>query len=104
MHVLTRRLFRVPYDWRRLTLAVGLAAGLIAVGELAVPHEGIDGLAMVLALCAAYPVALLVFRFLTAEERERLGQLFERVRAGRREDRALDTIEQARRDSDRGGA
>jgi O-antigen/teichoic acid export membrane protein len=104
MHLLTRRLFVVPYDWRRLIVAIGLAAGLIAAGELAVPHDGIDGLALVLALCAAYPVALFAFRFLTAEERDRLGRLFERIRAGRREDRGLDTIEQAQRDSDRGGA
>ena len=67
------------------------------------PQEGVGGLALTLALCAAYPLGLVVTRFLSTEERERLGVLFERVRAGRRADRGLDTIEQAQRDSDRGG-
>ena len=60
MHAITRRLFYVPYEWGRLALAVGLAAGLIAIGELAVPHDGLGGLALTLALCAAYPVGLYV--------------------------------------------
>ena len=103
MHAITRRLFFVPYEWRRLALAVGLAAGLIAAGELAVAQEGLGAFVVTLGLCAAYPAALLALRFLSAEERERLGLLFDRVRAGRREDRDLDAIEQAQRDSDRGG-
>jgi O-antigen/teichoic acid export membrane protein len=105
MHAITRRLFYVPYEWGRLALAVGLAAGLIAVGELAVPRDGLDGLVLTLALCAAYPIGLYVLRFLSAEERTRLGALFDRARPGRRAaDRDLDAIEQAQRDSDRGGA
>ena len=105
MHAITRRLFYVPYEWGRLALATGLAAGLVAVGELAVPHDGIDGLALTLALCATYPIGLYVLRFLSAEERARLGALFDRALPGRRgTDRDLDAIEQAQRDSDRGGA
>ncbi len=105
MHAITRRLFYVPYEWGRLGLAVGLAAGLIAIGELAVPRDGLDGFALTLALCAAYPVGLYVLRFLSAEERVRLGHLFDRALPGRRAaDRDLDAIEQAQRDSDRGGA
>ena len=105
MHAITRRLFYVPYEWGRLALAAGLAAGLVAVGELAVPQDGLDGLALTLALCAAYPIGLYVLRFLSAEERARLGALFDRALPGRRgADRDLDAIEQAQRDSDRGGA
>ncbi len=104
MHAITRRLFFVPYEWRRLALAVGLAAGLIAAGELAVAQEGLGALVLTVGLCAAYPAALFVLRFLSSEERERLGVLFDRVRSGRRDDRDLDAIEQAQRDSDRGGA
>ncbi len=104
MHAITRRLFFVPYEWGRLALAVGLAAALIAVGELAVAQEGVGGFLLTVGLCAAYPLGLFATRFLTAEESERLGRLFGRVLTGRREDRDLDTIEQAQRDSDRGGA
>lgn len=116
MHAIVRRLFFVPYEWRRLALATGLAAGLIAVGELAVPQEGAGGLGLTLALCAAYPVGLWLGRFLSVEERERLGALLGRLREGwgdggggaaTRADRdagAAAAIEQAQRDADRGGA
>ena len=105
MHAITRRLFVVPYEWRRLALCVGLATGLIAAGELVVPQEGLGGFLVTALLCAAYPAGLYALRFLSAEERERLGNLLDRVRAARRrEDRDLDTIEQAQRDADRGGA
>jgi O-antigen/teichoic acid export membrane protein len=103
MHAITRRLFFVPYEWRRLALAVGLAAGLVAVAELAVPQEGAGGFALTLALCAAYPGGLYAGRFLTPAERVRLRALLDRVRARRLPDRGLDTIEQAQRDADRGG-
>jgi uncharacterized membrane protein len=104
MHVITRRLFYVPYEWARLSLAVGLAAALIAVGELAVAQEGLGALGLILVLCAAYPAGLYALRFLSPEERERLPVLLERVRARLGSDRGLDTIEQAERDRDRGGA
>ena len=58
MWAIVRRLFFVPYEWRRLALAVGLAAVLIALGETLVPHDGLDGFALTLALCAAYPAGL----------------------------------------------
>jgi uncharacterized membrane protein len=102
--VITRRLFYVPYEWARLSLAVGLAAALIAVGELAVAQEGLGALGLILVLCAAYPAGLYALRFLSPEERERLPVLLERVRARLGSDRGLDTIEQAERDRDRGGA
>jgi O-antigen/teichoic acid export membrane protein len=104
MHAITRRLFPVPYEWRRLALAIGLAAALIAIGELAVSQEGIGALAITLALCATYPAGLYALRFLSPEERERLPILLGRVRGRLGADRGLDTIEQAQRDADRGGA
>jgi O-antigen/teichoic acid export membrane protein len=104
MHAITRRLFYVPYEWGRLALAVGWAALLIAAGELLVPQDGVGGLALILALCAAYPAGLYALRFLSPEERERLPLLLERVRARAGADRGFDTIEQAQRDADRGGA
>ena len=73
-YVLTQRLFAVPYEWGRLALAVGLAAGLSLVGELALPD---DGLAVVprVALWLAYPLLLTAAGFLTAEERTELRAL-----------------------------
>ena len=112
MYAIVRRLFPVPYEWRRLATAVLLAAGLIAAGETLVPHEGADGLALTLALCAAYPVGLWAARFLTDEERQRLKALLARVRGdgagmerpvGEREAQAEAAIDQATRDADRGG-
>ena len=82
MYVIVRRLFWVPYEWRRLATAVFLAAALIAIGETLVPHEGAGGLVLTLALFAAYPAGLWAARFLSDEERERLGALFDRVRTG----------------------
>ena len=105
MHAITRRLFYVPVRVGAASrLAVGLAAGLIAVGELAVPQDGLDALALTFVLCAAYPVGLYALRFLSAEERERLPVLLERVPARLGSDRDLDTIEQAQRDRTAAGS
>lgn len=111
MYAVVRRLFYVPWEWRRLATAIGLAAALIAIGETLVPHEGADGLALTLALCAAYPAGLWAARFLSEEERKRLGALLARARGGgseplreigEREARAEAAIDQATRDADRG--
>lgn len=123
MYGIVQRLFAVPYEWRRLALALGAAAALIAAGETLVPQDGADGLALTLALCAAYPAALFAAGFLTREERQRLRLLLspsavqERLRVARAGKAVEGTgdeghgvrltaeaIEQANRDSDRGGA
>lgn len=101
MHLITRRLFPVPYEWRRLALVVGAAGVLIAVGELFVPHDGADGFVLTLGLCAAYPLALWLGRFLTPDERERLGALLQRMRERGGDDVAADGISQGARDIDR---
>lgn len=116
MHGIVRRLFEVPYEWGRLALGVGYAVALIAAGELAVPQEGAGGLALTLALCAAYPLGLWALGFLSGEERERLGALLRAARAQAVEPRGAverergtapgvpEALEQAQRDVDRGGA
>ena len=132
MHAITRRLFPVPYEWGRLALAVGAAAALIAVGDTLVAHDGLGALATVLGLCAAYPLALLAGGFLTSAERRRLRALLAAARSGSTDDGVLppggpeapegakpegagrarrhgpqltrEALEQAQRDSDRGGA
>jgi O-antigen/teichoic acid export membrane protein len=70
MYVFTQRLFPVPYEWLRLAQAVGLAAVLVAAGELLLPTSGITGLAGRTAFWLAYPLLLWGTGFLTQEERE----------------------------------
>ena len=75
MYVFTQRLFKVPYEWLRLAQALGLAAALVAIGELLVPTSGIAGLAGRTALWLAYPLLLWVTGFLNEEEREAAGRV-----------------------------
>jgi O-antigen/teichoic acid export membrane protein len=120
MYLFTERLFHVPYEWGRLALIVAVAAGLVGLGEGLVPTEGAGGFLVRLVLWLAFPVVLYLLRFLTAEERVQLRQLLapaavrERLRQLGREERAVEgdetpqagapeTLEQAARDSDRGG-
>jgi O-antigen/teichoic acid export membrane protein len=70
MYVFTQRLFKVPYEWARLAQAVGLAALLVALGEVFLPTSGIGGLAGRTALWLAYPLLLWFSGFLNDEERE----------------------------------
>ena len=67
---------------------------------------------LTLALCAAFPAGLWAARFLTEEERERLGAMLERVRSGEvlpprevdeREAASEAAVQQAAWDVDRGG-
>jgi O-antigen/teichoic acid export membrane protein len=71
----TQRVFAVPYEWRRLGLAVGLAAALAAIGELALPTSGAVGLAARTTLWLAYPPLLAALGFLTPAERAELAPL-----------------------------
>src|SRR5215210_171392 len=75
MYVFTQRLFPVPYEWLRLGQAVGLAAVLVAIGELLLPTSGIGGLAGRTALWLAYPLLLWLTGFLNDEEREAAGRV-----------------------------
>ena len=119
MYVFSQRLFRVPYEWRRLGLIVGVAAALIAGGDLLLPTEGVDGFALRLVAWLAFPVLLFIAGFLSREERlevrrwmepgaisARLAELRSAPR-GTELDEAPhggavpETFEQASRDSDR---
>jgi O-antigen/teichoic acid export membrane protein len=75
MYAFTQRLFAVPYEWGRLTLAIGLAAALVAGGELLLPTEGFVGLVARTALWLSYPLVLYGLRFLTGDERRQLQAL-----------------------------
>ncbi len=68
-----QRLFFVPYQWRRILLAVGVAVALTVAGKvLHVPLAGAVG------LIAAYPLALLLAGFYLPDERRALRALTRR--------------------------
>jgi O-antigen/teichoic acid export membrane protein len=70
-----QRVFPVPYQWRRVALAVGAGVALTALGAL------LDvNLAAAIALGVAYPLVLLVLGFFLPAERARM----RRVLAGAR--------------------
>jgi O-antigen/teichoic acid export membrane protein len=75
MYVFTQRLFPVPYEWRRLALAVFSAVALVGAGEALLPTTGFVGLASRAVLWLVYPALLFALGFLHSEERRRLGQL-----------------------------
>lgn len=62
-----QRVYRVPYQWRRVATALGAAAALVVAGKLLDVR-----LAAALALAAAYPVALLALGFYLPGERARI--------------------------------
>jgi hypothetical protein len=58
VHVLTRRLFTVPFDWPRLARVVAIVGGISVGGELLLPTSGVEGFALRALALAAIPVAL----------------------------------------------
>jgi O-antigen/teichoic acid export membrane protein len=72
VHLLTRRLFAVPFERDRLALLVAVLAGVAVAGELALPETGAAGLALRTLALAAIPPLLLAAGFLRPEEARRL--------------------------------
>ncbi len=69
MHLLTRRLFAVGFQWRRLALLTAILAGVAVSGELLLPTSGFAGVVLRAAWLALVPVALLLTRFFAPDER-----------------------------------
>jgi O-antigen/teichoic acid export membrane protein len=84
MYVFTQRLFPVPYEWGRLALVVGLAAALVAAGELLLPTEGFVGFITRTGVWLAYPLLLWATRFPHADERRAIGNLLRPSEVGAR--------------------
>jgi O-antigen/teichoic acid export membrane protein len=68
VHLLTRRLFAVPFERTRIAKIVAIVGGLTIAGELLLPTAGAAGFAARAAVLAAIPVALLLARVFTAQE------------------------------------
>jgi O-antigen/teichoic acid export membrane protein len=58
VHLLTRRLFVVPFEWARVARIVAIIAGASVAGELLLPESGAGGFASRAAVLAAIPVML----------------------------------------------
>jgi O-antigen/teichoic acid export membrane protein len=70
MYALTRGLFRVGFEWRRLAQLGAILAGVALSGELLLPDHGAGGLFGRLAWLVLVPAALLATRFFHPHERE----------------------------------
>jgi O-antigen/teichoic acid export membrane protein len=69
MYLLTRSLFKVGFEWLRLTKLAAILAGVSVSGELLLPTHGLSGLVLRLVWLALVPVSLLVTRFFHPHER-----------------------------------
>ena len=63
-----QRIYRVPYQWRRVATAAGAGVALVVAGKLADV-----GLPAAVALALVYPLALLPLGFYLPAERRAIG-------------------------------
>jgi O-antigen/teichoic acid export membrane protein len=78
LHLLTRRLFTVPFEWGRLAHAAALLAGVAVGGELLLPTSGAGAFVARAALLAALPLLFAVTGFVRPAERDGLQALLRR--------------------------
>jgi O-antigen/teichoic acid export membrane protein len=81
MYALTRRAFRVSFQWRRLGHLILVMGGLAAAGELLLPTSGVAGFLGRAAVFAVIPPALWLTGFVQPRERRRLRTLLGRLRS-----------------------
>lgn len=81
MYLLTRNLFRVGFEWRRLAQLVAILGGVAVSGELLLADHGLLGFATRAAWLALVPILLLGTHFFASREREQVRDL---VADGRR--------------------
>ncbi len=80
MRLLTRRLFRVDFEWRRIALLALVLGGLSGAGELLLPTSGAVGFVARALLALALPLVLGLAGFYRPEERAMIRTLVERLR------------------------
>ncbi len=81
MHVLTRRLFVVGFEWLRLAQLTAIFTAVAVSGELLLPTSGFAGIALRIIWLALIPVLLALTRFFRYDERSQARAL---VADGRR--------------------
>jgi O-antigen/teichoic acid export membrane protein len=69
MHLLTRGVFAVQFQWRRLGQLTAILAAVAVSGELLLPTSGLAGLLTRIAWLALVPALLLLTRFVSPHER-----------------------------------
>ncbi len=80
MFVLTRRAFRVQFEWLRLAQVTAVMGALAAGGDLLLPTHGTVGFLTRVATFGAIPLVLFVIRFASVQELTQLRRLFRRLR------------------------
>jgi len=80
MRLLTRRLFRVDFEWRRIALLALVLGGLSGAGELLLPTSGAAGFVSRALLALALPAVLGLAGFYRPEERAQIRVLTARLR------------------------
>ena len=78
IHLLTRRLFAVPFEWARMAAVAAVLAAVAVGGELLLPTHGAAGLLSRLALLALVP--LLLAPLATGAERALVARTLRRPR------------------------
>jgi O-antigen/teichoic acid export membrane protein len=81
MYLLTRSLFRVDFEWRRLGVLVAILGGVAVGGELALPTSGAAGLLSRSLALLLIPIALVLTRFFAPHEIRRARALLAGARA-----------------------
>jgi O-antigen/teichoic acid export membrane protein len=69
MYLLTRNLFEVGFQWRRLAQLAAIFAGVAVSGELLLPTSGFAGLVLRVLWLGLIPILLLLTRFFMPDER-----------------------------------
>lgn len=75
MHLLTRGVFAVDFQWRRLGQLTAILAAVAVSGELLLPTSGLTGLLTRTAWLALVPALLLATRFFAPNERAQVRAL-----------------------------
>ena len=82
LFALTRRAFRVPFQWRRLVPIVAISAVLAVGGDLLLPTEGFAGFLSRLAVLLAIPPLLVAARAVRPDELRALAAGVRGLRGG----------------------
>jgi hypothetical protein len=83
MYLLTRSVFAVRFEWRRMVQLCAVMGGVAVAGDLLLPTHGFVGFITRAAAFAAIPALLLATGFAHPQELSRLRSVAERVRGAK---------------------